>query len=106
MSDFIKKPCKNCPYRKDVKPFLTPIRGEELAYLAQNPYSTFTCHKTLEHDDEGNAFGSEQKICAGFLSLQSNELGGTYYDDNGFQASDNVYSDSCEMIDAYSEEED
>ena len=39
MSEFIKNPCSHCPYRHDVKPFLTPERGEELAYLATNPYS-------------------------------------------------------------------
>ena len=43
---------KHCPYRNDVTPFLTAERGAELAYLTQNPYNSFTCHKTLEEDDE------------------------------------------------------
>lgn len=67
---FIKKPCKHCPYRNDVKPFLTPERGEELAYLATNPYNSFPCHKTTEHDDDGEAYITESsKQCAGFLTL-------------------------------------
>lgn len=74
MSCFIKKPCAQCPYRKDVKPFLHPARGEELAYAAENPYNTFYCHKTLEEGDDDNdgesIIGRTSKICAGFLSLR------------------------------------
>ena len=28
---FVKKPCQHCPFRRDVKPFLTPERAEEIA---------------------------------------------------------------------------
>lgn len=105
MSDFVKKPCIHCPYRKDVKPFLTKERGEELAYAACNPYNTFHCHKTLEHDDEEgeNYAGENSKVCAGFLSLQHNENGETYYDDEGFEPSNLVYNEASEMVDAYME---
>ena len=116
MTDFVKKPCKHCPYRADVKPFLTPERGEELAYLANNPYSTFTCHKTLEHDDDDDDYdddyddgqgyhGESSKICAGFLSLQHNENGETFYDDEGFKPCPSVYSDSWDMVEAYENNE-
>lgn len=101
MSDFVKKPCAQCPYRKDVKPYLTPERGEELAYAATNPYNTFHCHKTLESDDDDTYVGDKSKICAGFLTLQHHENGKTFYDDQGFQRSENVYEDCYEMIDAY-----
>ncbi|PHS61024.1 MAG: hypothetical protein COB09_18935 [Thalassobium sp.] len=105
MSDFIKKPCAQCPYRSDVKPFLRPERGEELAYAAQNPYNTFYCHKTLdsETEDEDNRVDEGSKICAGFLSLQHNENGETFYDDEGFEPSDKVYGESYEMEQAYAE---
>lgn len=106
MSDFVKKPCAQCPYRRDVKPFLHPARGEELAYAAQNPYNTFHCHKTLGHDDdEGDTcVTSASKVCAGFLTLQHNENGSTAYDSDGFTPSDEVYGDCYEMADAYAEE--
>lgn len=105
MSEFIKKPCAHCPYRTDVKPFLTPERGEELAVAAENPYNTFYCHKTLDHDDEGETCASEgSKVCAGFLSMQHNINGRTHYDSDGFKPSDNCYNDSYEMMDAYSGE--
>lgn len=106
MSDFCKKPCAQCPYRTDVKPFLHPARGEELAYAAENPYSTFICHKTLEHDDEydGSFAGESSKICAGFLTLQHNMNGETMYDDDGFKPSEGVYQDSYEMVEVYNGE--
>lgn len=77
MSDwFMKKSCDHCPFRRDVKPFLHPERGEELAYHAQNPYNSFPCHKTTVNDEEFGGDGSEMvavetsKECAGFMALQ------------------------------------
>ena len=107
MSDFIKKPCKHCPFRHDVKPFLHPERAEDLAYSATNPYSSFPCHKTTEHDDNDDGFGKTIEVettkqCAGFLTLMHNELGETPYDEDGFKPSvENVYSEVDEMINAY-----
>ena len=107
MSSFMKTPCNNCPYRQDVKPFLHPSRGEDLAIAVQNRYNTFACHKTLEHDeDDGETFeGEKTKVCAGFLSLQHNMNGSTCYDSDGFEPSDKVYYDSDDMIDAYYEQD-
>ncbi len=106
MSEFIKKPCTHCPYRRDVKPYLTPERGAELAYAAENRYNLFHCHKTLEHDEEAdeNYAGANSKVCAGFLSLQHNINGKTFYDNDGFKPSANVYEDSYEMEQAYEEQ--
>lgn len=103
---FMKKPCKHCPFRRDVKPFLRPERGEELAYHAQNPYNSFPCHKTTEADDESDeSFCNEEtKECAGFMTLQYIENDNNLPD--GFEPDyDNVYGDIYEMIDAYSNEE-
>jgi hypothetical protein len=106
MSDFMKKPCEHCPYRKDVKPFLHRERGEELAFIAQNRYQSFPCHKTTESDDSDESEGemlvtAKSKMCAGFLSLQHNENGRTDYDADGFEPSPLVYETSYEMADAY-----
>jgi len=109
MTDFMKKPCEHCPFRRDVKPFLTSSRGEELAYHAQNPYNSFTCHKTTVSDEEFGGEGSEMVAvetsleCAGFLTLQINEAG--IEPPDGFEPSwEQVYSDSWEMCDAYGAE--
>lgn len=97
---YMKQPCKHCPFRHDVKPFLTPERGEELAYAAINQYNSFPCHKTTEHDEDGDAFCTEEtKECAGFMTLQHNETGCSLPDD--FTPSELVYTDTWDMIDAY-----
>jgi hypothetical protein len=111
MSEFMKQPCKNCPFRKDVKPFLHPERGADLAYASQNPYNTFPCHVTTEHSDGEDGSGEmlvtcNSKECAGFLTLQHNELGETSYDSEGFEPSNLVYNDSYEMASAYENLED
>lgn len=110
MCDYIKKPCQHCPYRHDVKPFLTPERGDELAFIVQNPYTSFPCHKTTEHDDESDEgemlVVETSKECAGFLTLRAAELGEeqVYQCRDGFKPSyDLVYSESYEMSDAYEE---
>ena len=104
MSDyFIKKPCIHCPFRNDVKPFLRPERGAELAIHASNPYNSFTCHKTTEPDEESDSgemlLNDNSKECAGFLTLQIQEGAKIPY---GFNPSyDIVYQDIYDMIDAY-----
>ena len=102
---YMKKPCKHCPFRRDVKPFLHEDRGAELAYLAQNPYNEFHCHKTTESDEEseeGRMMVVETtKQCAGFLTLMANELGEERMPE-GFKPSyDLVYCDSWDMSGAY-----
>jgi len=103
--DYMEKPCKHCPYRHDVKPFLTPERGEELAYITENPYSHFACHKTTEHDDESDSgemlVTENSKTCAGFLTLMANNVEDGYLPD-GFKPSwELCYSEAYEMADAY-----
>lgn len=105
---FCKKPCKHCPYRNDVKPYLHPERGEELAYIVQSPYNTFFCHKTTEVDEESEEgrmmATNESLLCAGFLTLQAQELGEDVMPE-GFEPSyDIVYTNSWEMRDAYEQE--
>ena len=100
---FVKKPCAHCPYWRSVEPFLHPERGEELAYITENPYTDFTCHKTLDHDDEdGDTIaGPNSLTCAGFLSMQIEWSGRDCPE--GFTPSDAVYSEPIEMAEAYAE---
>lgn len=100
----MKQPCKHCPFRRDVKPFLHPERGEQLAYHAQNPYNSFSCHKTTEYDEDSDnqVAVSTSLECAGFMTLQCVE---GMEPPEGFEpAYDEVYGDVYEMIDAYSED--
>lgn len=101
MEWFMKEPCKHCPFRRDVRPFLTVPRAEEISGLASNRYSEFHCHKTIEHDDDtGEGFPTQKSlVCAGFLAMQINEAGVST--PKGFEPSDAVYADSWEMVEAY-----
>lgn len=105
---FMKEPCDKCPFRHDVKPFLTAERGIELAYHAQNPYNSFTCHKTIVSDEEFGGEGEEMvcteksKECAGFMALQISEGAHSV---KGFTPSDKVYDSVDDMIYAYEDAE-
>lgn len=103
----MKQPCKHCPYRYDVKPFLRAERGAELAHHASNPYNSFSCHKTTEEDEDsedGEMMVTENSLeCAGFMSMQHNITGCSLPE--GFEPSELAYSDTWEMIDAYEEQE-
>lgn len=104
-AQFMKEPCQHCPFRRDVRPFLRVERAEDIAYAAQNPYSEFHCHKTIEHDDEtGEGISTNKSLtCAGFLTLQINEAG--VDTPEGFEPSELAYDTCREMIDAYCDEE-
>lgn len=100
---FVKKPCAHCPYLRSVKPFLHPARGAELAYITENPYADFMCHKTTVHDEDSDSGdmrrGPKTLTCAGFLSMQVNN--GTTSCPDGFTPSDDVYDEPYEMVEAY-----
>lgn len=105
---FVKKPCKHCPFRSDVKPYLHPDRAAEIAYAAENPYSDFTCHNTIEYDGEEDEFGrssgdfSQAKTCAGFLTLRAQSGENV---PEGFEPSwDMCYTDRYDMIQSYEDE--
>lgn len=74
----LKRPCKNCPYRKDCLPgWLGRARADELAADVILGDKTFACHKTVnyakwdeqEDPDEYQHDGTEQ-FCAGALILE------------------------------------
>lgn len=109
MAHFMREPCNRCPFRTDVKPFLTAAFGEELAYHAQNPYNSFTCHKTTVSDEEFGGDGDEMVCtensleCAGFITLQINEGAEC---PEGFTPSDKVYTCADDMAYAYKYKQD
>ncbi len=65
----LKRPCANCPFRTDIRPFLTPARAAEIcnAMLADE---SFWCHKTIDYDGESDgATTKKTQHCAGALIL-------------------------------------
>ena len=104
--DYVKKPCKHCPFRNDVTPYLHPDKASEIAYAAQNPYSDFPCHKTTEYDEDsedGDMMITDRSLtCAGFLTLRA-QAGESV--PKGFEPSWEIcYIDEFEMSQAYEEE--
>lgn len=108
MSDFVKKPCKNCPFRNDVRPYLHPDRAYEIAAHSLNIYSDFTCHSTIEYDGDEDHQGrptgdfSRSKTCAGFLTMRAQD---GQHTPEGFEPSWEIcYIDPFDMYQAYEEE--
>lgn len=65
----IKKPCSDCPFRKDIHPFLSRARVEEMReQLHTQDDQTFTCHKTVDYSkarpDQRNG-----AVCSGYANL-------------------------------------
>ncbi len=76
----LRRPCANCPFRSDIKPFLTPDRVLDLQAEIESAGKTFICHKTVDYDcvsDEGDYAGSgSDQHCAGALILLEKEFNG------------------------------
>lgn len=60
------QPCTNCPFRRDVRGYLTRARAAEIASALLSDAS-FTCHKTNEYTEEGVIETSDSRHCAGAL---------------------------------------
>jgi hypothetical protein len=55
----MKRPCANCPWRKEGAIELRPGRlGEIVDGLMKDDRSTFWCHKTLDSGDESACMGA------------------------------------------------
>lgn len=68
----LPRPCKNCPFRSDVKGYLTKARVRSIIDGITRQQQTFSCHKTNEFgsDDEGWSETREtpnSQHCAGAL---------------------------------------
>lgn len=69
----LTKPCKDCPFRTDVDPYLRPNRASEIADSIQRG-ADFPCHKTTAEDPEDDSVRvatTDSKTCAGSLILQA-----------------------------------
>lgn len=105
MSDTRSKCCPNCPFRRDVIPYITLERADQFATSATNPYNDFPCHETFEHVEDDYGFeriaprGKRVKTCHGFRKIQVNEC----VDDPDFKADPIGFNDSSEMFDYYEE---
>lgn len=110
MADFnMRTPCRHCPFRSDIRPFLTGERAEEIAEAIERGL-TFTCHKTVDYSDEQPHETDASMHCAGALIIAEKEgcppqmariaerLG--MYDRTKLDMSAPVYESFSEWVDA------
>lgn len=66
---YMRKPCGNCPFRKDSNGIncLGKKRAEEIKI--QNMTDGFVCHKTVDYSLEDGQVDSSRKQCAGAMIL-------------------------------------
>jgi hypothetical protein len=68
MSYALTSPCKDCPFRSDIRPYLTRERIDQIDNSLIR--AEFPCHKTTEHDDDDNYVPTDnEQHCAGALIL-------------------------------------
>jgi hypothetical protein len=107
------RPCDNCPFRRDVVPYLTTARAREIAFTE----GEFPCHKTTVEDesseDGGNIATEDSKHCAGFLIMRENAGHPNQmmrilerirvYDRTRLDMDSPVYDGPDEMVEAYAD---
>lgn len=66
-------PCPQCPFRTDVKPYITAARARSILRSVLGGAS-FHCHKTTTHDDDGETVPSRaERMCAGAVLIARKE---------------------------------
>jgi hypothetical protein len=107
------RPCPHCPFRTDIRPFLTPKRAREIGDAITRQQLTFTCHETTvldESDEGGMRDGPNAQHCAGVLIMlekfqQPNQLMRWMerigkYDRRKLEMTAPVFDDAGQFVDA------
>ena len=66
----LKRPCAECPFRCDIRPYLTAERAREIISAIVPGQQTFACHKTVDYEqDSDGVVDNDSQHCAGALIL-------------------------------------
>lgn len=69
----MKRPCKNCPFRCDVRPYLTGERCLDIREGLESG-SSFSCHETVTYSDDLEYVRSpSEQFCVGAILVMENE---------------------------------
>ena len=64
----LTRPCKECPFRTDIRAYLTPARVREICDSLIARQQTFSCHKTNNFGEDGDGVETHNsQHCAGAL---------------------------------------
>ena len=90
-------PCKRCPFRNDIRPYIREGRAREIASGLTGGNATFTCHETTVAVERGDGEsemvnGPNAQHCAGALIMlehmaQPTQLMRIYERTSGYDAS-------------------
>jgi hypothetical protein len=103
---WMKKCCEHCPFKRETALVLHPERASEFAYMTENPYNDFPCHKTADEVEEtdfsegGFVHGENSFTCHGFKGMQVNENS----DEPTFRSDGQHFLDVMEMEDYHEHE--
>lgn len=68
------RPCDNCPFRSDIRPYLRRGRSAEIAASLLDHDQCFPCHKTVDYDhDDEPEHSPDQQHCAGAMIWLSHQ---------------------------------
>ncbi len=73
-------PCKRCPFRTDLEPYLRKARAEEIRDNLEGG-GVFHCHETVDYSGDEERVTDESEVCAGSLILMEHQ-GGAYETSN------------------------
>jgi hypothetical protein len=68
----MKKPCSDCPFRKDVTPYLEYKRVIEIVNALTIENKTFACHKTVNQDKREQI--NEQHCAGALIIMEKNKI--------------------------------
>lgn len=70
MNHNLKKPCANCPFRTDIKPFLKMERAQDIVDSIVGMQQSFPCHKTVDYSEHSEGVEtSKSEMCAGAMIM-------------------------------------
>lgn len=65
----ILSPCNDCPFRSDVRPYLTKARAAEITRDVLLGDKTFACHKTTGIETGRRVLRKNRSHCAGAMII-------------------------------------
>jgi hypothetical protein len=113
----LHKPCNGCPFvRESEVRYLGARRAREIARTMASPQGgTFSCHKTVHHDDDTGEYvrNKGEQHCAGALLLMEKvNSSGTqfvrimermgFYDRTKYTGAETVFDTVEEMVESHS----
>lgn len=99
----LSKPCKHCPFRNDITPFISPERAASICDAVLKGNKTFQCHETPSKNGGSHCAGAliltEKMKAANSLQQIAERLG--LYDSKKLKLDAPIYESHNEMVEAH-----